>query len=258
MQSEERLRAIERATDVPLLVLAVVMIPLLIAPLTLSLSDEIEAAVLAADWLIWGAFAADFGVKLVVAPRRLNYVATHPFEAAMVLLPFLRPLRAARLLRFARVAAALGLNLEILREIGNNKGARFIVGAVLACLVFGAVGAFLTERGEAEANITSFGDALWWSVTTMTTVGYGDRFPTTPEGRGIAAVLMVFGIAALSAMTATIAALLVREDTDAGPSNADILAELQELRREMAELSRENREGSRGYEANWSGRNSDR
>ncbi len=242
MQSEERLRAIERATDVPLLVLAVVMIPLLIAPLTVNLSDEVGAAVLAADWLIWAAFAVDFGVKLVVAPRRLNYVATHPFEAAMVLLPFLRPLRAVRLLRFARVAAALGLNLEILREIGNNKGARFIVGFVLACVVFGAVGAFLAERGEAEGNITSFGDALWWSVTTMTTVGYGDRFPTTPEGRGIAAVLMVFGIAALSAMTATIAALLVREDTDAGPSNADILAELQALRREVAELRRDARE----------------
>ncbi len=236
MQSEERLRAVERATDVPLLILALAMVPLLIAPLALDLSDEVEAAVLAADWLIWAAFAADFGVKLAVAPRRLNYVATHPFEAAMVVLPFLRPLRAARLLRFVRVATVLGLNVEILREIGNNKGARLIVGSVLACLVFGAIGAFLAERGEEGANITSFGDALWWSVTTMTTVGYGDRFPTTPEGRGIAAVLMVFGIAALSAMTATIAALLVREDVEDGPTNADILAELQELRRELAEL----------------------
>ena len=182
MQSEERLRAVERATDVPLLILALAMVPLLIAPLALELSDEAEAAVLAADWLIWAAFAADFGVKLAVAPRRLNYIATHPFEAAMVVLPFLRPLRAARLLRFVRVATVLGLNVEILREISSNKGARLIVGAVLACLVFGAVGAFLAERGEEEANITSFGDALWWSVTTMTTVGYGDRFPTTPEG----------------------------------------------------------------------------
>lgn len=236
MQSEERLRAIERATDVPLLILALAMVPLLIAPIALELSDELDAAILAADWLIWAAFAVDFGVKLVVAPRRLNYVATHPFEAAMVVLPFLRPLRAARLLRFARVATVLGLNVEILRTIGNNKGARLIVGAVLGCVVFGAVGAFLTERGAEGANITSFGDALWWAVTTMTTVGYGDRFPVTPEGRGIAAVLMVFGIAALSAMTATIAALLVREDADDGPTNADVLAELQELRRELAEL----------------------
>ena len=239
MQSEERLRSIERATDVPLLILALVMIPLLVAPLTLNLSEEFRAAVLAADWLIWAAFAVDFGVKLAVAPRRLNYVATHPFEAAMVVLPFLRPLRAARLLRSARIGAALGVNVEIMREISNQKGARFIVGAVLTSLVLGAVGVFLAERGEADANITSLGDALWWSVTTMTTVGYGDRFPTSPEGRGIAAVLMVFGIAALSAMTATIAALLVREDKDAGPTNAEILAELVELRRELAELRKE-------------------
>lgn len=113
MQNEDRLHAIERATDVPLLVLALLMIPLLLVPLIGDPSDNVERVVVAADWLIWSAFAVDFGVKLAVAPRRIYYIRTHPLEGAMVLLPFLRPLRLARFLRLARVATALGINVTI-------------------------------------------------------------------------------------------------------------------------------------------------
>jgi voltage-gated potassium channel len=66
------------------------------------------------------------------------------------------------------------------------------------------------ERGRPGAVVTSFGDALWWSATTITTVGYGDTYPTTGAGRVVAAVLMFSGIALLGVVTATVAAWLVR------------------------------------------------
>ena len=244
MQGDERLRAVERATQVPLLVLALVMVPLLIVPWLFDLPDGVESTFVAADWFIWAIFAADFGLKLAVAPRRAHYIAHHPFDVAMVVLPVLRPLRLARLIRIARLATVLGVNLTLVREIVATRGVQFVVGSVLACLVAGAAGVFLAERGNEGGNITSFGDALWWSATTMTTVGYGDRFPVTAEGRAIAVVLMVFGIAALSALTATIAAVLVREEGDRGPgaTNDEILAEVRNLRRELEAM----RNGRRG------------
>lgn len=241
MQSEERLRAIERATEVPLLALALVMVPLLLGPVLFDLRADVEDAFLAVDWLIWAAFAADFGVKLTVAPHRASYARTHPLEVAMVILPFLRPFRLLRLIRFARLATVLGLNVTILGRLASERGPRLVVGSVVFCMTLGAGAVFLAERGEPGANITSFGDALWWSATTMTTVGYGDRFPTTPEGRGIAVVLMLFGIAALSALTAVIAAMLVREHAaeDEEPKLSHLLDELRELRSEVAELRQE-------------------
>ena len=86
------------------------------------------------------------------------------------------------------------------------------MAAAGAVLVFVAAVAELdAERGAPKANITGFGDALWWAATTITTVGYGDHYPVTTEGRAIAVGLMVLGIALVGLLTASIAAWFVRE-----------------------------------------------
>jgi voltage-gated potassium channel len=238
VQSEKRLRALERATEVPLLLLAMAMVPLLLIPVFGHLSEGAEQATLALDWTIWALFAVDFAAKIAVAPQRIAYVRGHPLEAAMVVLPFLRPLRLARFLRLARVATALGLNVEILQELANQRGTRLVVAAVLVSVFAGAGLAYVAEHDEQGANITSYSDALWWAATTVTTVGYGDRYPTTAQGRGVAIVLMLFGIAALSALTAVVAAMLVREQSDAAsePELSEILEELRALRAEVRSL----------------------
>jgi voltage-gated potassium channel len=67
------------------------------------------------------------------------------------------------------------------------------------------------EQDAPHANITTFGDALWWAATTVTTVGYGDRFPVTTQGRFIAVALMAVGIGLVGAVTAAVAAWMVRQ-----------------------------------------------
>jgi len=232
---EELLRRIERFTDLPLLILALALVPLLIVPAVVTVRPPWDDAILVADWAIWAVFAADFGVKLAVAPRRVEFLRRHWLEGLMVLLPFLRPLRALRVLRLARVAVALGFNVQVIRDILAQRGTKVIVAAVVGTLVIGATLAYLAERGEPGATITTFGDAIWWAAVTMTTVGYGDVYPTTPMGRGVAVALMLFGIAALSALTATVAAFLVRESREE-TTLADLLAELRALREEVARL----------------------
>jgi voltage-gated potassium channel len=234
MQSEERLQRLERMTDLPLLALALVLIPMLLLPSMVQLSESWKTTVLAIDWFIWAAFAVDLTLKVVVAPRRLHYLRTHWPEVAMVLLPFLRPLRVLRVLRLARVVSAVGLNVELMSKLASQRGAKFVLAAVLVILVAGATLTTLAERTADDRNIQTFEDGIWWSITTMTTVGYGDHYPVTPMGRGVAAALMVLGIAALSAVTASVAAFLVREREDV--QLADVMRKLEELHAEMTAL----------------------
>nr|MBA3233489.1 two pore domain potassium channel family protein [Propionibacteriales bacterium] len=91
-----------------------------------------------------------------------------------------------------------------------------IAGALPLVVFVAAVAMLDAERGAADANIESFGDAAWWAVTTMTTVGYGDRFPVTTEGRLIASALMLAGIALLGVVTAALASWFVERIGDRG------------------------------------------
>jgi voltage-gated potassium channel len=128
-----------------------------------------------------------------------------------------------------------------------------LVGFVASLAVLDA------ERDAPEASITTFGDAVWWTLTTISTVGYGDRYPVTVEGRLVAATLMVAGIALLGVVTASIAAWFVENvrrtgeqvseeveevSTDVEVTRAqlaDVLAELRTISARLDALERDRR-----------------
>jgi voltage-gated potassium channel len=104
--------------------------------------------------------------------------------------------------------------------------------AITMAAVFGA--AFLVEafeRGAAGSNIQSLPDALWWAVSTITTVGYGDRFPTTPAGRGVAVALMLLGIALFGFLAGNLASFFIERKTGSKdePSLSDIAERLDRI-----------------------------
>ena len=79
-------------------------------------------------------------------------------------------------------------------------------------LVFaGSLGVFEAERSAPGSNITTFEDAIWWAAVTVFTVGYGDLYPITLEGRFIAVILMMGGVALLSVLTANLASYFLRQ-----------------------------------------------
>jgi voltage-gated potassium channel len=243
---KEALDRFERATELPLLVLAIAMIPLLVLPLMVELPRGVVSAFTAADWFIWAAFAFDYLVRLALSSDRRRYVRREWPNLLIVVLPFLRPLRivrsarALRILRLSRLTAVLG-------EVGQ-EGRRLLVRhnlhdalLVIVLVVLGAASlGLLVEEGHG-GPIQSFGDSLWWSVTTVTTVGYGDTFPTTPAGRGLAVFLMVAGITLFGLLTANIAAFFLERSTEEGASEAlehddVVVARLDELLGRMAAL----------------------
>lgn len=234
MASERILRRIEQLTDFPLLILAILLVPIIVLPWLIEPTPGMRDLLSVADWIIWAIFAVVFLAKLIVAPRKLSYLYTHWFEVALVTLPFLQPLRVARLLRFVRVfrlAALFGFNNRVLQRLASQRGVRFAAAIGIVVIVVGASAALLAERSDESANITSFDDALWWAATTTTTVGYGDTFPVTPMGRGIAIALMLFGISIVSVLTATIAAFIVRDGEDV--KIADLMVKLEAIEQRL-------------------------
>ncbi len=185
---------------------------------------------------VWLIFLVDYGVRLVLARFRFWWIRRNLLDLAVILLPMLQPLRLPRLVFLFRV-----LN----RRAENSMRGRITayVATSTGLLIFSAALAVLdAERGAKGANITNFGDAVWWAVTTMSTVGYGDEYPVTTTGRLVAVALMIGGVALLGVVTASLASWVIDhvQESDEEQNNAtraDIAAlrgEISELRAELA------------------------
>lgn len=126
-------------------------------------------------------------------------------------------MRALRLVRLVRLGRAVVIAAEVLcraKSVLTHRGLHFVLLAVVL-LIF--VSAALEKSYEATAkasNIHNYADSLWWAVVTVTTVGYGDKFPVTAAGRGVAVVLMLTGIGLVGVITATLASYFIQQEKD--------------------------------------------
>jgi len=151
--------------------------------------------VLIAAWVI---FFVDVVIRISLTPpgRRWHYAWHHPLEVLSALMPVFRALRVVGLLE----------NLPVLqRRTSTAVRAQFIIVALAyatAFVFFIALATLQTERDAPGANIVTFGDAIWWAVVTIATVGYGDTYPVTPLGRVYAVMLMAGGVAILGTASA--------------------------------------------------------
>jgi voltage-gated potassium channel len=223
-----------RLVELPMLVLALLMVPLLLVPEFFELSPELKETFFVLDAFIWAAFALELVIKTYLSEKRGDYLIRHWFDLIIVVVPFLRPLRifrSVRLLRLMRGARLLSFALRFVhsaRTLIDQHGIKYALVAG-ALLFFAAAGlALLFERDQ--GNIRTMDDALWWAATTITTVGYGDRYPVTTEGRAIAVFLMFLGISLFSLITASVAALFVLpEQKKEEATLEDVLQRLADL-----------------------------
>lgn len=223
---EAMLVRVERITELPLLALAFGMIPLLLGPILWDLSSAEEVTFLALDIFIWALFAVDLGVKVIIAPKRLAYIRQHWLEVLVVLLPFARPLRLARLFVYGS-RAFVGV-----RRLTNVD---FLLVYAIGLVIIAATVVTSVEV-DPDSSIESFEDALWWSMTTVTTVGYGDTVPVTAAGRVMGYILMVGGIAFFGGITANLASFLVRKEDPSTVALNQLTGEVHMLREEIARL----------------------
>ncbi len=229
---EVALQRFSSRIDPVMTVLALLWLPVLVVPLVTPLHGAVALAFGIADYLVWAAFAVEYVTKLWLAVDKRTFFRHHLLDLALVAIPLLRPLRLARLLRIVRlgrVVLVLGTGLRRVRDVLAHHGLQFVLLSV-AAIVFAAAAleVFFERHSPATSGIHNFGDALWWAVVTVTTVGYGDKVPMTGAGKWVATVLMFTGIGLVGALTATIASFFVQEQH--ATELAEIKSQLQEIR----------------------------
>jgi voltage-gated potassium channel len=219
------------AVELPLLLLSLLMIPIIIVPLVDShLPEQVASVLLFLDYFIWGIFAAEFAIKFVLAPQRGHYVLHNPFDMIIVAVPMLRPLRilrsarALRLLRLARLGAFAGGGTQKTKRSLHVRGVGYVIAVTAFLLVVSSVVVFDLERDVHTSTIKTLPDALWWAITTVTTVGYGDKVPITAGARAVAVILMFTGIALIGVITAALAAFFVAHSRSAAQQAAELKA----------------------------------
>jgi voltage-gated potassium channel len=158
------------------------------------------------NYLIWALFLLDYLVQLKLADKKRKFIRGHIFELILVAIPFVRPLRALRALVFTRQAGTRSRKALI-----SSLPTVLVAAAVLMIVIMGAA-VLDIERSAPGSNIHTPMDALWWGLVTVTTIGYGDKFPVTNEGRLIAGILIIFGVAMISTLTATFAAWILSHE----------------------------------------------
>jgi voltage-gated potassium channel len=225
--SGERYDSYAKRTDPVMIVLALLFLVIwTLTSIDTALPLRLGRALLVLNALIWVVFAIDLAIRIVIAKSSWRFIVKHPLDVLAVLVPMLRPLK---------ILAIFTTGNRIVTGHGILKtGQAVLVSAVLLVWV-GAVAIFNVESGRPGAMIESFGDALWWAVVTVTTVGFGDFVPVTATGRVLASGLMVVGIALIGVVTASVAAWFVRLTTERGEREGE--ASLEKNAAEIRRLS---------------------
>ncbi len=175
-------------------------------------------------YLLWVLFAADLLLRFIVTPAKRGFFRKNWLDTITVVIPSLRALRSLN---------AFTANGVLSKRTGLVSGGAVATAALSTVLIvwIGSLMVLNAERGAPNAEIKTLGDALWWCMVTITTVGYGDFVPVTAMGRCIAVLIMMTGISVLGVVSASMAAGLVkRTKAPASDPATEVMQELAELK----------------------------
>ncbi|WP_254407376.1 potassium channel family protein [Streptomyces sp. GMY02] len=211
--ASDRLLRWERRTDLPLLIGALLFLACYaVHVLVPGIGPFWRGVTLGLTLLIWALFLLDYVVRLLLSGEGPRFVRTHWLDTVVLVLPLLRPLRIVNTymaVRRRRARPRLSLYGRVMAYAG-----------LAACLLgfAAALAVYEQERGAPGTTVRTFGDAVWWACSTITTVGYGDVTPVTSLGRVYGVFLMACGLALLGAVTGAFSSWLIqvfaREDRE--------------------------------------------
>jgi len=185
--------------QIVILILSVVVLAALAADTVLKLPAEVSDILQVLDTAVCVLLLTDFVMRFRRARSKWQFMKWGWIDllASIPNIPILRIGRFVRILRVLQLIRAIRASQKISQLLMRNRmqtGVASVAVTSFLLVMFCSVAILLCEQQDPNANIKSSGDALWWSVTTITTVGYGDRYPVTTQGRVVAALLMFSGI----------------------------------------------------------------
>ena len=201
-RTEHAVHTWERWSTIPLAILALLYLGLYSLEVLGHLPPAIFFDFVVVSDVIWGIFIVDFLARFMLTTKKVAFLKRNAIELIALILPFFRAFR------MFRVVIALGF----LSRVGKTLSARvnIYVGLILPLLIYVcALGVYDAEHLAPGANIREFGDSVWWAFVTICTIGYGDYYPVTFEGRAIAVLLMVAGLAFISVITVSVATMFL-------------------------------------------------
>jgi voltage-gated potassium channel len=240
--------------DVTLGPLALVTLVLLIVELLFSLRPPWDDIVYSAQIAIWAVFLVAFVIEIALAPKKLLYLRRNWLLVLALFLPALRVFRAAQALRVLRVSR-VARGLTVARGLATvSRATRTVrsflgfsqmayLGALVVIVWIAAGGLVYWLEGDRGSGFDSVADSLWWSASVITTVGISIE-PETEEGRFVAILLRVFGVAVIGYVTARLAAFFLGGSQ--ASSAKGTTGEVEALRREIAALRAELKDGAGG------------
>ena len=189
-----RLAAYEARTEKLLDLIALLTLWIVVVPVW-DFGHDVEGVALTVRVAVSVVYGIDLAIRGVLARRPVRYALTHPVMLVSVIFPPVRVIFSFRLVQSVFRRGHLG---------------RFLVAASVLVLN-GAVIVYLFERHAPKSSIHTLGESLWWSVVTVTTVGYGDYTPVTVSGRVTACFVMGIGLLTLAVVTAQVASTFVTQ-----------------------------------------------
>lgn len=258
IQEEETLeKSIDAILEIPMFILAMVMLALFIIEVTARLSPQSSRMLLLAQSVIWWIFVAEYLTRVFLAEDHLRYIKEHPADALFIFIPFLRVFRVLSVLRTVRLLQSVHpvtllktyvttrKSLVQLGHILKKRSFAYVVASTLIVTLIGSLIMYLLERNAGGTMIHSFGDAVWWSIGIVTTVG-NELYPVTAEGRILSTIMMIYGMVIFGYVAATIASYFINIDNPASAQKSsnitkkeyeDLYSRLNELLAEVKKPS---------------------
>lgn len=184
-------------------VMAIIAVIIVMLQFSNNLSPKVNSIVNIIDVVIYFIFLSDYLIRILTSKDRKRFFK-HNVIDTIAIFPFMLFMES----NFGSVFKLIRVVTYVLRLVGNVKeilftnGFIYALGSTVLITFIGSLGIYVFEHGT--ENISDYGDALWWSFVTVTTVGYGDISPSSGAGRFIACILMITGIGFLSMLTSTI------------------------------------------------------
>jgi voltage-gated potassium channel len=239
-QATARAERAARRLQTPMIVAALLAIPTIVVQES-NLGKGWEAVASVLDWSIWAVFAANLLIMLILVPDRKHWLIRNPMDVLIVVLtpPFLpATLKLARLLPIVRLVWLMVV-AHRMRNVFSLQGLRY-AALIVFTIVVGGGAVFVAVEHNQDLSIW---DGLWWAAETVTTVAYGDIYPTTALGRIVATVVMTAGIGFVALLTGALAQRFLYGETDATASEShteqeDVAKKLEELSLQIAKLQK--------------------
>ncbi|MDN3679251.1 ion transporter [Vibrio tapetis subsp. quintayensis] len=224
-----------------ILLLSVFVLISLTAQMTLSLPDDVKQILQWTDGFICLFFFIDFLVQLKHASNKWHYFKTWGWIDLLSSIPMASYSQIGRIVRVIRLLRVIRSTRHLVSVYMRNKvksSFSFVVFVSILVLTIGAIAILIFETDVEGGNIDNAADAFWWAFVTITTVGYGDFYPVTIEGRVVAAMLMTTGVGLFGTFTGFVASWFVDDDADDQGKHiiANLRRDVSDLKEDISEL----------------------